>query len=56
MTNIIYFPVQQTETVFSPALQVVFDLVDDLTDEETDDLFSYLWSMGYGETTPAPAN
>jgi hypothetical protein len=56
MTNIINFPAQQIETVFSPALQAVFDLVDNLTNEETDDLFGYLWAMGYGEITPAPTN
>jgi hypothetical protein len=49
--NIIQFPTQQIETVFSPELQAVFDLVDNLTDDETDDLFSYLWAMGYGATS-----
>jgi hypothetical protein len=56
MTNIINFPIQQIDAPYSPALQKVIALVDKLSDEDTDELFSHLWSMGYGEITPAPTS
>ncbi|WP_031437024.1 hypothetical protein [Methylobacter tundripaludum] len=43
--NIIKFPIPE---VYSPALQAVTNAVDELSDEDTDKLFSYLWAMGYG--------
>jgi hypothetical protein len=46
--NIIKLPMPE---VYSPALQAVTDAVDKLSDEDTDKLFSYLWAMGYGETS-----
>jgi len=70
MSKIIKFPTVQAEQVYSAGMQAVLDAteqvyrpeyltalkaIDDLTDEETDDLFSYLWGMGYGEIT-APTN
>ncbi len=55
-TNIIQFPTQQIDIPFSPELQAVTAAVDNLSEEDTDLLFSYLWAMGYGETTPAPTS
>jgi hypothetical protein len=46
--NIIKLPVPE---VYSPALQAVTDVVDKLSDEDTDLLFSYLWAMGYGQSS-----
>ncbi|MDD5276082.1 MAG: hypothetical protein PHR16_08375 [Methylovulum sp.] len=48
-TNIIQFPKIADETPDSAALMLAKDAIDKLTDEEADDLFSYLWAMGYGE-------
>lgn len=49
--NIINFPAPQVEVIYSPALQKVIAMVDDLSDEDTDLLFSNLWAMGYGATS-----
>ncbi len=54
--NVIQFPIQQIDIPYSPALQKVMALVDDLSDDDTDLLFSDLWAMGYGEATSAPTN
>jgi hypothetical protein len=35
----------------SPALILAKDAISNLTDDEVDELFSYLWAMGYGETS-----
>lgn len=57
-SNIIEFPVPensipawQVEPEYSPALKAVIALVNDLSDEDTDELFSFLWAMGYGEVS-----
>jgi hypothetical protein len=47
--NIIKFPKIADEALDSPALILAKDAIDHLTDEETEDLFGYLWAMGYGE-------
>jgi hypothetical protein len=49
--TIIQFPIPQIEIVFSPALRAVTDAVDELSDDDTDKLFSYLWAMGYGQSS-----
>jgi predicted AAA+ superfamily ATPase len=54
--NVIQFPFQHIDVPYSPALQKVVALVDDLSDEDTDELFSHLWAMGYGEVTSPPTN
>ena len=54
-TNIIYLPAATAEiadeTPDSPALIIAKDAISNLTDDEVDELFSYLWAMGYGETS-----
>jgi len=54
--NIIQFPTPQIDVPYSPELQAVTAAVDKLSEDDTDLLFSYLWAMGYGETTPAPTS
>jgi len=52
ITNIINFPATEIEgeTPDSPALILAKDAISNLTDDEVDELFSYLWAMGYGDT------
>ena len=45
--NIINFPEIADETPDSPALILVKNAIDDLSDNETDNLFYYLLAMGY---------
>jgi hypothetical protein len=51
-TNIINFPATEVadETADSPALIIAKEAISNLTDDEVDELFSYLWAMGYGDT------
>jgi len=45
--NIIKFPIIADETPDSPALKKAKDAIDEMTEEDTNDLFYYLLAMGY---------
>ena len=49
MTNIInfHFHHAREQLADSPALKKVKDAIDDMTEEDTNDLFYYLLAMGY---------
>jgi len=47
MPNIINFHHVREQVADSPALKKAKDAIDNMTDEDTDELFYYLLSMGY---------